>query len=59
VGIAETRINLWQDTRYQGYKPDALIINQAIKNQKVENLLNNKKTIIGTQVRVRVQHPIW
>ena len=52
--------NLWQDTGYQGYKPDGVIINQPIKKPRGKELTEQQKEYNRyiSQVRVRVEHAI-
>lgn len=51
---------LWQDTGYQGFKPNGVIIKQPIKKPKGKELTDEQKEYnrLISQVRVRVEHAI-
>lgn len=51
---------LWQDTGYQGFKPDGVDIKQPIKKPKGKELSDEQKEYnrLISQVRVRVEHAI-
>jgi flagellar biosynthesis chaperone FliJ len=51
---------LWQDTGYQGFKPNGVLIRQPIKKPKGKELTEQQKQYNRyiSQVRVRVEHAI-
>ena len=51
---------LWQDTGYQGYRPDGVDLKQPIKKPKGKELSDDQKEYnrLISQVRVRVEHAI-
>lgn len=51
---------LWQDTGYQGYQPEGVIVRQPIKKPRGKDLTDEQKVYnrLISSIRVRVEHAI-
>jgi hypothetical protein len=51
---------LYQDTGYQGFRPDGVIIEQPVKKPKGRSLTQEEKTVTDKSLlyRIRVEHAI-